>query len=290
MLFSHFLSQQLNIEFSNSLQMAPSNVTIEATLVSHSQIWGHSAMQLRIRVSVIAAILSTLALTTESLAKDLQLIASVLPPYANDVDGKAVGPGVDILKKLAEAAGITAQVVPIPFARVLTELDEGNTIVATIGRVAEREAKYEWIGEVYPDYIGFVTVAPSKRIDDLETAKAMKSVSVLRAALTFKYLQKNGFTNLDEVNTEEMAVKKLEAKRTDAWLAGSVIAYKAWKDAGIDVSKFQIGKSILPAPQWIGASKNVDPAILNKMRAKFQSMVKSGEINRIRAQLKPGAK
>ena len=214
------------------------------------------------------------------------LINPPLLPYVRDDGGRAAGPAVELAAELAKAAGLEPTVALEPMARALGDLELGNRIVVAITRTAEREAKFTWIAEVFPDSLNFFTVKPNPPIDTIESAMAAGAIGVLLGGAPQTYLAKHGVTSFDIAPSEILNAKKLDAGRMASWFGGGAVGKHAWRSAGLDPAQLQIGKPLIQLSLWIAASKDVPAEIVQKMQKRYAEMKLSGEYDRIVAPLK----
>ncbi|WP_420935857.1 substrate-binding periplasmic protein [Alteromonas sp. A081] len=131
-------------------------------------------------------------------------------------DGSVKGYSVDFATALLDLAGIQANVTPLPFARLIQELDTGELMLATgIGRTAEREDKYFWIAPLTANVVGLYG---KKTIDlDLLTAQNKTiSVAVLRGDYRVELGRKYPQFVLHQFNTWNQAVDAVLKDRVDA--------------------------------------------------------------------------
>lgn len=216
----------------------------------------------------------------------IKLLANSIPPLSADEGGKAVGPAVELGREMAKAAGIDAQVEIQPNTRVITALDEGDTIVMALVRSAEREARYIWVAEVYLDGLAFATKVPNPPIDSLDAARTLDSVLVVNQGGAEVFLKKSGFTNLSSSNRIGLNAKMLDAGRAPAWFNSVTILKSTWRTENLDPDTLQIGKMIVPVPFWVAASRNIPDDTIRKMRERYEAMKADGTYDRLLSVLK----
>jgi len=212
-----------------------------------------------------------------------KLIAFEVDPYVWVRDGKPAGASVEIAAELAKAAGLDPTVTILPSIRALKELDAGNRILIDLGRTAERDPKYIWIGEILSAATSFVTTSPRPFIDTLDSARAADSITVLSGTAASEFLKNNGFTNFEAVPYDILNARKLLGSRVTTWFTSTVVAKRYWGAVGGDPDKLRIGSPVFRFPLFIAASKDVPVEIIGKMQDRLAQMKASGEFDAISA-------
>ena len=150
-----------------------------------------------------------------------------LPPYSFVRGGKAVGIDVDMLHAAAKRLDLKIEVVPLPWKRVLVLLQSGELPLAMpLFRTPERESFARFTGPVHVSQNGlFVRKGeefPFTSIDDL-TGKRIGLNRGFVLADDFDRAIRQGKVMTEEVGTIDQNVKKLGARRIDAF-AGNVVS------------------------------------------------------------------
>lgn len=152
-----------------------------------------------------------------SAVETMKVLSANTPVFSEfQSDGSVKGYSVDFAKALLDLAGIQADVRPLPFARLIQELDTGELMLATgIGRTAEREDKYFWIAPLTANVVGLYG---KKAIDlDLLTAQNKTiSVAVMRGDYRVELGSEYPQFVLHQFNTWNQAVDAVLKDRVDA--------------------------------------------------------------------------
>ena len=150
-------------------------------------------------------------------AETIKVLSANTPIFSEfQDDGSVKGYSVDFATALLESAGIKPEVTPLPFARLMQELDTGELMLATgIGRTAEREDKYFWIAPLTANVVGLY----GKKAIDLDTLMVQNdtiSVAVLRG--DYRVELASGYPQfvLHQFNTWNQAVDAVLKDRVDA--------------------------------------------------------------------------
>lgn len=150
-------------------------------------------------------------------AAKLPVLTSPLPIFSEQQDnGRMTGYSVEYASHLLAAAGYTADINALPFARLMRQMATGELMVATgIGRTPEREDQFFWIAPMTANVIGLYTksLAP---IDDLADLSAPISVAVLRGDYRSEILTQFDKVTVVEFNTWEQAIGAVLLDRVDS--------------------------------------------------------------------------
>ncbi len=172
------------------------------------------------------------------LSEPIKVVTEEFPPY-NYVgkNGVIEGQSTEVVKAVFERVGYPFKPQLYPWARSLnTAKKEPNTLIYSIGRNADRESSFKWVGIIAP--ANSVLYALAERTDiqlnNIEDAKPF-TVTTIRDDIRHQYLKNNGFIhkqNLQLVNKYEQGLKMLLAGRTDLWAANEFTAMYLLKKKG----------------------------------------------------------
>jgi ABC-type amino acid transport substrate-binding protein len=215
-----------------------------------------------------------------------KLIAFPSDPFVIDQNGKATGLAVDLMTKLTNLAGLPGDIELLPVARATAVLDGGNAILISLGRSADREPKYTWVAEVFLDSMSFATQAGKPTVNSYEEAKTAGTILANGKAAPEAILRAKGITNLDTSGANDDAhFGMLMAGRGVAWFAATSIQKFIIHNNKAE-SKITIGKPVQPVSWYIAASKDVDPAIIQKLQAAYKTLKANGEYDKIFVSIK----
>ncbi|MBT0586985.1 substrate-binding periplasmic protein [Alteromonas oceanisediminis] len=152
-------------------------------------------------------------------AQTLGVYSSILPVFSEQLaNGEPAGYSIEFAQGILKSAGYNADIVQLPFARLMREMSLGPAAVATgVGRIPEREDQFFWIAPMTANVIGLF--AKSGRIDPnltQEQLSQLRSVAVLRGDYRVEILNTLNVPYVLEVNTWTQAVKAVLKDRVDA--------------------------------------------------------------------------
>lgn len=216
---------------------------------------------------------------------DLQMVGPARPPYIIDQDGMGQGPAVELVQQLAAAIGMEPTVRILPFPRAVMALDSGNTIYPALLRTPQREKKYAWIGEVFADRAVFFTRAGQSTVNDLDAARRLPVISVMRGSELQHMLTSFGIEKLEANASEADNARLLMASRIDGWFGLKAVGRATWRELGFNPTDLRNGDSFAVLNFWIAASANLPPATIARLQATYRAMRADGRYQRIIAPL-----
>lgn len=186
------------------------------------------------------------------------------------------GPGGAMLERLQALSGVTLnqQFMPLPRALLTVKQQPGHCTVA-MPRTPEREAMFMWAG---PWARGATAVFA--RADDIRSIQQPQelrgsSIVVLRESAPADWLRSEGIP-ATEVKDNTTALRMLQARRVDYWLANDLAAQFVIRAAGGPVPKplYNFGRIDL----YVGCHAGSDPAAVAALDNALAQMRRDGEL------------
>jgi polar amino acid transport system substrate-binding protein len=218
---------------------------------------------------------------------DLPIMGWAMAPLtAADVSGAPSGGAIEIAKRLEKAIGVSGPASLVSTLRTAETAKTAPILIPLIGRTAEREDQYQWVGKIYDEDNCFLTLKGGPTISSLDDARKLPSIGVNNGGMTFSFLVANHFTNMDALASVEsiaLNMKKLAAGRVAAVFIPKTMGFEAAREAGLDVSTLTCAYTASSTPFWVAASKAVDPATFAKLKAAFDAMAADGTVKTLAA-------
>lgn len=131
-------------------------------------------------------------------AQPLQVVTETTP-FVYLQDGKIAGPATEVMEKTLQLADIKDYSLNLyPWARAYDmALTEPNVLIYLIARTPERDAKFQWVGELMQIryYLYKLRERADVRPPSLDAARN-HTIGVMRDDLRHQYLQQLGFSRL----------------------------------------------------------------------------------------------
>lgn len=216
----------------------------------------------------------------------LQIVSAERPPYVYDTEGTGSGPAVDLVLKVVPADLAERQVRILPFQRAVLALDSGGTVYPALLRTPPREARYQWIGEVFEDRAVLFTLAPQPPVGSVGAARQLDRISVMRGSELQVLLQSFALPNVESNIAEADNARLLQAGRIDGWFTLRTVGQATWRLLGFAPRALKAGEPFAMMSFWIAASADLPAATVGRLRAAYDRLRRSGEYGRIVAPLR----
>jgi ABC-type amino acid transport substrate-binding protein len=174
--------------------------------------------------------------------KPIELLTSPLPIFSEQQkNGRMSGYSVEYARSLFKFAGYNPTVTPLPFARLIKQMDKNELVVATgIGRTPEREDDFFWIAPMTANVIGvFSVIDEDKKNTKLDGFEKLKSIGVLRGDYRADILRKHGVKDVVEFNNWEQAVGAVLKGRVSSIFFSELGVSIICKSAGFDCTSLK---------------------------------------------------
>jgi polar amino acid transport system substrate-binding protein len=216
----------------------------------------------------------------------LSIVTEEWAPYNYAEAGVVKGRSVEIVQTLARTLQVPIDIQLLPSMRATVALDnQPRTMMITMLRTPEREARYKWIGPLGDSSIYFYKRKGSPlAINSLEDAKKVPLICSRHAGVTVSRLRAAGFANLDASATEGQAVyRMLLFGRCDLAISDSPLGVAhALRQMGVAPDAVvQTPVKLLSLPLFIACSKDIPDAEVARWQAALDALKSSGAFQAI---------
>lgn len=234
-------------------------------------------------IGVAAALLTSLPLA----ATELTAVTESLPPLNYEENGIVTGYATELLQATVQTAKIKTRIDLLPWARAYQSvLAQPNTLIYSITRNPERESLFEWIGPISPRQIFLYKLRERKDVSVKTLADATNYqiglVREMAASKDFVKLSGIAENKVDYAPTVESNMKKLFLRRVD------LIVSQDWSAAFLAKSLNRKPEELEPVlllnathSYYFALNKQSDPALVAKLRAAFDTVQKSGQMEKL---------
>jgi hypothetical protein len=231
-------------------------------------------------------VLCLLASWTVAHAEPIHLIYFRMPPFADEAGGKASGPAVALVEELTEGLGVAGPPIQMPLKRLEHALQTEKTIAIGLGRNARRETLgFTWVIELFHDDYYFVTLAAHTPVTGFDDARKLTRIACNLGSAPADILLGQGFTNLENANDLRSEAAKLRAGHTDGWFDLKIFIEQTWRSLGYDPAELQWSRPVQSQSIWIAASHLIEPAVIETMRERYESLKSEGRLDPLLAKL-----
>ncbi|WP_410499023.1 substrate-binding periplasmic protein [Chitinibacter sp. S2-10] len=234
------------------------------------------------RLHLLPALLAGLV-ASSSVATDLTLMVGDNPPFNSFIEEQPTGLAVDIVNEMLKRSAISANQYNFPWARALqTAASSPNHCVYTLGRIAEREARYVWVGPIASiQGVFFGLRGRNLQVKTLDDARKLR-VGDLRQGANAILLEQQGF-KIDYANSEEQNVKKLLAGRIDLYPASVFAARQIARRMKIDPHLLQPLLAFNQVDLYLGCSPATEPRLIKQLSSTLNQMRSDNTLRQLEA-------
>lgn len=221
-------------------------------------------------------------------AAQLTIVTEDLPPFQlNNHEKPATGAMVEVVNLLLKEAKLSAKIQFYPWARSYNMAQtQKNTLIFSILRSKSREAKFQWIGQIYTlnSFLVALKSRPDIKITTLNDAKNYL-VGAIRADLAETFLISHGFTekkNLYLNSAYPDLWKMFYNGRTDIAFTNNTWAYEI-KNSSLDPKKIKVLYQIpnITSAIYIAASLQTNKIIVTKLQKALKQIKNDGRYQKI---------
>jgi len=205
------------------------------------------------------------------------------PMQTMGADGKPKGYAIEIVREAQRRIGNSDPIQMVPWARGYEEIKKKpNVALFSMGRTAEREELFSWVGPLFETNYAFYSRADSgPAASTLEEAKKAKTIGVILNDVRDLYLTKAGFTNLLRVSDYATLYRMLKAGRLDLAVGSLVNIGAQLEQAGVSPSEVRQRGIFLKAQLFVAFSKTTTPSVLEEWTKAMAVMKQDGSFERI---------
>lgn len=230
-----------------------------------------------------------LALPTAAL--ELKIVTEEFPPYNYMEDGQVKGLSAEVVREAARRiSGLEYDMAIYPWLRTYKlATEQPNTAIFSIGRNAEREAQFHWVGVIAPArfYLFSLNAREDVNIESLEEAKSFRT-GTFPKSVREQYLVSKGFEvdkHLTSIYDYERLFDLLVLKRIDLWAMNELLAYHIARKKGHQpeaiLSKAVYLEDLSPEGYYLALNKESDPRIVEGLQRALEEMRRDGSYQKI---------
>jgi polar amino acid transport system substrate-binding protein len=153
-----------------------------------------------------------------------------LPPLSFEHEGQVAGLAADLLRRMAELAGLDLSLALQPRLRAEKSfLETPGSLLFPLARLPEREGRFRWVGPILPRRVGIYSLSPRSdiRFRGLQQLDGLR-VGATAGTATLEQLLAEGLKpgrELEVAPSYEASVRKLLAGRMDLLVIGDLNLY-----------------------------------------------------------------
>jgi polar amino acid transport system substrate-binding protein len=214
-------------------------------------------------------------------AADLTLYLGDNPPFNSFVNGQPEGMAVEVMTEMLKRTQLSAEYKDFPWVRALSTVQfKPNQCAYAVGRIPEREARFQWIGPI-ASVKGTLFGLRERhlQIKSLDDAKKLR-VGDVRQGANAIFLESKGFV-LDYANTEDQNLRKLLAGHIDLYLGTSFSAREIVQRLQIDPQLIQAVYVFNQVDLYLACNLQTPASVIDKLNSTLDSMRSDKTLQRI---------
>ena len=220
-----------------------------------------------------------IALSHWSYAEEkVEIITCECPPLSYELNGRAAGPSVDIVKNIQKKINTNENIWVYPWARgYKTVQRQPNVVLFSTTRTMKRENMFKWVGPIVEKRFSFhVKNGSNIKINNIEDAKKHE-IGVILGSNNEQFLISKGFNNLQSVTLEQQNLMMLLKGRIDIWYtdtaqSSTVIAKNSQEGSVEEIYVVQKSRS------YYAFNKKTSDSIVKKWQGALDDLRKDGTV------------
>jgi len=228
--------------------------------------------------------------TATALVKsDVRLITENFPPlnFAG-ADGTAKGRSTAIVRGILSRLGQTADIEILPWADGYgLALNTTNVALFSTARTLARAPLFKWVGPIGSYEKAFYARANSTlAITNLDAARKVGSICVVKDDARQQMLSERGFTNLAISASDEICINELVAGKTDLWFGSTESEPFSTYLAGVDPSSMKLAYVVETNEIFIAFSNSTPDETVMAWQTALDRMKRDGFYDALQGQYK----
>lgn len=220
-------------------------------------------------------------------AQTITVVTEEYPPYNfTDSAMKVSGLATEVVEEVLKRAKVDYRLGVYPWSRAYQMAQRApNVLIYSIGRSAQREALFKWVGIIAPYDVYLYRLKSRADIQVTVLADAKRyTVGAVRDDVRAQYLVTQDITP-ELVSSDSANTKKLAAGRIDLFPIDVIGIVSLYKREGLDpASVVKVLKlDALSSGLYMAFSTQTSDDIINKCKAALAEVKQDGTFDRIRA-------
>lgn len=226
---------------------------------------------MHIRLSALFLAILSLAGTgigsaTHTAKPDLAIYTEDYKPlYYPGEDGNIIGSVTQLVRSLADEAGVSIEMHMRPFKRGLNAVESNaNHCFMALWRTRDREPNFTWVGPLEIDGYGLFALKGS----GIELSSVEDSFGYATGAVggwtSTNELQNAGHPNLVLVDEDGLNANMLKSGHTKLWLGGLVSSPYVAAQQGVEIENLFTLQTVELA---LACNRQTDPSLTNRLQA-----------------------
>ncbi|MGE5173216.1 MAG: substrate-binding periplasmic protein [Betaproteobacteria bacterium] len=232
------------------------------------------------------------ASTMQSAAKNpagLTIYTESYPPLNFAENGKVTGLATEVVRELMKRTNTAADIELVTWADgYKAVMEKPNVALFTVAMTQERKPLLQWVGPIAFLNANFYASKGSQfGIRYLADAKKLPTIVVVKEDYTEQLLSKEGFSNLESVATEEIAVRKLLGGQAQVFPCNNITMPALLKRVNAAMGDVESVLNLSTDLIYVAFSKGTPPELVAQWQKALDEMKAEGVFRLIYAKWLP---
>ncbi len=219
----------------------------------------------------------------------LKIYTEAYPPLNFAEEGKVTGLAVEVVQELMKRARTVADIQLVPWEEGYKAVTEKpNVALFSVAMTPERKPLLQWVGPIAVLNTNFYARKGSHfGIRHLSDAKKHPKVVVVRDYYTEQFLKKEGFPNLENVASEEAAIRKLLDGKAQLFPGNNISMPALLKRVSAAMDDVESVLTLSTDLIYVAFSKDTSPELVALWQKTLDEMKADGTFRQIYAKWLP---
>ncbi|MDI6741454.1 MAG: transporter substrate-binding domain-containing protein [Smithella sp.] len=221
----------------------------------------------------------------------LKIYTEAYPPLNYAENGKVTGQATEVVQELIKRTGTDADIELVPWADgYKAVMEKPNVALFSVAMTPERKSRLQWVGPItFHDTNLYARKSSNLLIERLEDAKKVPKVVVVKDYYSEELLRKEGFSNLESVATEKIAMRKLLSGEAQLFPSNNLTIPALLKEVGTTANMDDVENvlNLSTNMSYVTFSKGTSPELVARWQKALDEMKRDGTFRRIYAKWLP---
>ncbi len=219
----------------------------------------------------------------------LKIYTEEYPPLNFTEKGKLTGLATEVVQELIKRTRTGADIQPETWEEGYKEvMEKPNVALFSVAMTPERKSLFQWVGPIaFLNANFYARKGSNPGIRLLEDAKKLPNIVVVKDYYTEQLLRNEGFSNLESVETEEIAIGKLLNGESQLFPGSNITMPALLKRVNAAMDDVEGVLNLSTNMLYIAFSKGTSPELVSLWQKTLDEMKAEGDFTRIHTKWLP---
>jgi len=217
---------------------------------------------------------------------ELTVVTEEFPPFNYmAANGTVTGRSTAVVNEIIDLLGRDDRILVKGWADAYAlATTRPHVVIFSIGRTAEREPLFSWVGPIGSyTYVFYGRTGSGITVNSLDDAKAAGTIAVVRDDARHQFLVERNVTGLSLYATDADCYRALVRGEADLVLGSRETMEAACREGGVDPAHVEALYTVREVPLYIAFSEGTPPAEVDRWRETLGAMKRDGTYDAILA-------